>query len=181
MLGGNTFMSEAEPKFKVLDAIYGSSFPAIRAAVAVLQRHKLDLAKYQIVVLREADRTVVLFAGKKEPSGAAKNFGVRLAPDAELSLEEANSLVSKLDQLKVVDRMQAINYPPMQIAVGVFLAEKLDLDGYKITVAKDGESVVVMFDDKDRKPGTKGSGRRTGFNVVMRPPDFKVVRTSLVR
>jgi hypothetical protein len=174
-------MSEVDQRIKVLDTIQGTSFLAIRAALVVLAPHKLDVTKYLIRVVRERDTDMVVFTEKKPQGGPARAFGVRLAPDMELNLLEANKLVARLPLLKALDQMDGSNYPPIPIAYALFEPRKPDLAMYQIRVLGKGESVTVVFTDKDRKPGTRGAGGRLGFEAEMKAADLKVLRSNFLK
>ena len=188
LIGESVLMAESQTPIKVLDMLQGGSFLAIQAALAVLEPRKLDLEKYQIVVVLEAagergkETVTVLFIEKKTEAAAPKNYGVRIRPDRELSAGDVNTLVTRLDQLKILDRIQGANYPPVAVAAAVFKPRKPEWTAYKIDVVRDGESVVVIFLDKDRKPGTRGGGGvHPGFEVEMRPADLEVLRSNFVK
>ena len=174
-------MSNVDQRIKVLETIQGSSFLAFQAALAVLAPHKLDVAKYQILLVREGESDVVVLTEKKPERPPAKTFGVRMAPNVELNLLDTNKLVARLRMLKVVDQIDGSNYLPIPIAYALFEPRKPDLAQYQIKVLGKGESVTVAFTDKDRQPGTRGGGARLGFEAEMKAADLKVLRSNFLK
>jgi hypothetical protein len=53
---------------------------------------------------------------------------------------------------------------------------------YNIEIVREGAAlVVVIFADKDRPPGTRGSTGRPGFEVELGARDLRVLRSNHVR
>ena len=71
-------------------------------------------------------------------------------------------------------------------AAAVFLARcpRVDLAEYKMSVCREGELLHVIFVDKQRRPGMRGSGGRRGcpvFEVTLQGADLAVVDAHFVR
>jgi hypothetical protein len=178
---GQTMVANIDERMKVVETLQGSSFLAIKAALKVLEPRKPELEKSEIVVVRQGDAVLVILAGKKEDKAAAKDFGVQLEPNKELNAQDLAALLSKMDQLDVLDRIQGSHYPLLRTAVDVFTAKKLELADYKLTLVRKKDSFSVIFADKKREPGTRGSGDKPGFEVEMNARDLKVFRSNFVR
>jgi hypothetical protein len=77
------------------------------------------------------------------------------------------------------------NLPAVRAAVAVFTARvpRADLAEYRIKVCREGELVYVIFLDKERPPGMRGSGGRPGcpgFEVTL-AADLAVVKAHFIR
>lgn len=168
---------------KVQDSIQGSSFLAIQDATKVIERHKPDLAQYRIEVVRDQDYVVVIFAHTGAQAGVQRNFGVRQGFQEAMNTTDLQRLMAKIKQVEVLDSIEGNSLRVIEAAVGVFQQRhKPDLAQYKITVVGKGTSVVVIFTDKDRQPGTRGSaGARPGFEVELNPLDLRVLGSHFVR
>ena len=83
----------------------------------------------------------------------------------------------------VLDSIDARNARAIATAADVFKRHyNADLRDYNIEVVRDGNSIVVIFLDKDREPGTRGStGGRPGFEVELDARDFRVIRSNFLR
>jgi hypothetical protein len=171
-------------QLKILDTIQGSSFLAIRSAMAVLQRRNLNVQLYRIALLRDESSFVVLFTRMDEKrDDIPRNLGVLQGSDAELNSEDLRSYLSKMDQLKTLDAIQGKSFLAIQVAAAVFQQHNNpDLARYKIAVVREGDSVFVTFTDKDGKPGARGaSGTLPGFEVELTARDLQVLRSHFVR
>jgi hypothetical protein len=77
-------------------------------------------------------------------------------------------------------------FPAVRAAAAVFLARfpRADLAEYKIEVCRQGDLLHVIFVDKERPEGVRGSGGRTGcpgFEVTMRSADLSVLDGHFIR
>jgi hypothetical protein len=168
-------------QIQFLDTLQGSSFLAIQGVLEVFQRHNQDLTQSNIEVLREGSSVVVIFADKGEPVSTRENLGVRLESKAELSTQDLSSLRSNADRIHLLDRIQGNSFVMIQAAMGIFQRHNPDLTDYKIEVVREGDSVVVIFADKDRPEGTRGSIGKAGFEVELNAGDLRVLRSNFVR
>src|SRR5262245_55784807 len=87
------------------------------------------------------------------------------------------------DYLAAVD---GPNLPAIRAAVAVFAARvpRADLAEYKISVCREGELFHVIFVDKERPKGMRGSGGRPncpGFEVTLQGADLAVVEAHFIR
>ena len=161
---------------KVLDTMQGTSYLAIQAALKTLQRHKLDVTQRTIAVARDGEATVVILAG---PGGQA---GARVSPEAELSAAEMEKLATARDKAPVQDSIQGSSFPAIRRGAEVFGQRVADLSPYRIALMNEGDSLVVVFTDKDAAPGGRGSsGTRPGFEVEMSARDLTVRRSNFIR
>ena len=170
-----------------LDNILGRHYLAIQDALKILEPRQLKLADYEILVVvdadAEADGEVIILFGKEGERGAQEHFGVRRKPPREMDAAEVEALLSRLPEIKTAANILGPSLLAVQTAVAVFLNRtQQDLNAYKIEVVRDGDTVVVIFSDKDLVPGTRGIRvGRPGFEVAMRPSDLKVVRSQYTR
>ncbi len=79
---------------KVVDTLQGSSFEAIRAAVAVFERYTPDLRFYKITVIREKASVVVTFTDVKAMMNTRGNPGARPGYEVELDGKTLRTLRS---------------------------------------------------------------------------------------
>jgi len=169
-------------QLKVLDTIQGSSFLAIQTAMGVFQRHNLDLKRCKIAVVREESSAVILFTETDGQQGAPKDLAVRQGSDVELSGGELCALRSETGRVKVLDTIQGTSFAPIQAAIAVFRRHNPDLTQYKIAVVREGNSVVIIFTDRDERPGAVGNpGVRLGFEVELNVREMRVVRSNFIR
>jgi hypothetical protein len=168
-------------RIRVLDTIRGSSYLAIKDAMKAVERRKSDLAQYKIAVVSERDSVAVIFLDKDTQSAAPKNFGVRRGSEHEMNPSELAGLTSD-GKFKVLDAISGSNFLAIKAAMAVFQRHNPDLAYYIIEVVSEGDSVVVIFADKDRHLGTRGSlGPRPGFEVEMDANDLRVLRSNFVK
>ena len=168
---------------KSLDTCLGSNFLKIQAAMKVLDRSRLKLARYRIVVASENDTVFVLFADANERAVARENLGVQHGADVKMNPDLVSTLLAKLDQIETLDQIQGSSLLAIRAAASVFLqSHKAELADYKIEVVSDGDSTVVIFADKDREPGARGHrAGRPGFEVEFNPDDLTVLRSNFLR
>ena len=196
-----------------LDTMQGSSFSCIRSAVTIFQCHDLDIADFEVMVVREKTSPVVVFISREKNTDTRKlgqthlnlivpgkhfhneignwhdafalprkSIGVRVGAGVEMNSRDLNALITNRDHLKVIDTLQGASFQPIQVAVTVFQQRNLDLQHYNITLLRDGNSLVVIFTDKDGKPDVLGNpGPRLGFEVKLDGHDMRVLRSNFIR
>jgi hypothetical protein len=166
---------------KEMDRILGSNFLAIQDALKVLKPRDLELSRYTVSVARDGESLVVLFADNEGKASIRRDFAVRLDTAKELSPSELTALQSRWHQVKVLDRIQGTSLRAIQKAASVFQARVpgLDLGQYRIDVLGEGDSLWVIFADKDRPPDTFGivPGRPMGFEVQLKASDLSVLQS----
>lgn len=161
---------------KVIDTLKGTSYLAIETALRTLQRHKPDVTRRTIAVVGDGKSTAVILAGIEG------RIGARVAPEAELSVAEMEELTTSRDRAPVQDSIQGSSLPPIRRGAEVFGQRVPDLSPYRIALMSEGDSLVVVFTDKDAAPGGRGSsGARPGFEVAMSARDLTVRRSSFIR
>jgi hypothetical protein len=180
LIGGQANMANSS-QIQFLDTIQGSSFLAIQAVMGIFQRHNPDLTLYKIEVVREGNTVVVILVDKDEPASTRENLGVRLESKLELSAQDLSILRSTPGQIHLLDRIQGSSFLAIQAAMTVFQRHNPDLAQYKIEVVREGASRVVIFADKDRPEGTRGSVGKPGFEVELNAQDLRVLRSNFVR
>jgi len=176
-------------QIQVLDTCLGSTFLQIQAAIEVLDHPRLEnsprleIARYRIDVATEKDAMFVLFVDKNERVDARENLGVQHGAKVKMNPDQVRILLDKLNQTKILDSIQGSSLLAIRAATPVFLQSyKAELADYKVEVLRDGESKVVIFADKDRKPGIRGHrAGRPGFEVELKPDDLKVLRSNFLR
>ncbi len=161
---------------KVIDALKGTSYLAIEAALKTLQRHTPDVTRRTIAVIGDGGSTVVVLVGIEGQIGA------RVSPEAELSVTELERLTTARDRTPVQDSIQGSSFPAIRKGAEVFGQRVTDLSPYRIALMSEGGSLVVAFTDKDGAPGGRGSpGSRPGFEVEMSARDLTVKRSNFIR
>jgi len=178
-MGGS--MAMAGP-FVILDMVRGSSYALIQGQMAVAQHRHLDLNRCQIEVKRDRTSAVVVFTEQGELRHEEQVIAVRTNSGMELNATELRALLTNPDLVESVDSIRGRSFQSIQSAMEVFGKQNRDLSVYKIEVAWDGETIIVMFSDKDRLPGTMGNTPgRPGFEVVLDPEDLHVVKSYFLR
>lgn len=174
-------MSNNVGPIEVLDTIQGSSYLVIQRALHVLEGQKLDLNQYRITVVRWGESDAVIFTADEMKGDTIRDHGVRLDTEEILKPEEMNGIKSNLDRVTTVDALRGINHSAIQVAVDVFNQHDLNITRYKIVVVSEGTSKVILFNDKDLQPGSRGGGRVPGFEVELNAHDLSVLRSNFVR
>jgi len=86
-----------------------------------------------------------------------------------------------MGRIHMLDRIQGSSFLATQAVVVVFQRHNPDLTQYKIEVVREGDSGVVIFADKNRPEGTRGSVGKPGFEVELNAGDLRVLRSNFVR
>ena len=160
----------------------GSSFAYVRSAMTIFQCHDLDIADFEIMVVREKTSLVVVFINKEEKADARKSIGVREGAGVEMNFRDLNALLTTRDHFEVMDTLQGASFQPIQVAVTVFQQRNLDLQHYNITLMRDGNSLVVIFIDKDGQPDFLGNpGPRLGLEVELDSQGQHVLKSHFIR
>ena len=169
-------------QLEIVDSMQGSRYPAIQSAVSVFRRHGLDLARYGIEVFRDGDSEVVVFTQKGGKDEAHQRLGIQAGSNRELTHEQLDVLLSKNHLPAPSDKILGSSFPPIQAATAVFSKRLSGLEHYGIKLVRQGTSLIVVFQDKDAKPGGRGNrGSRLGFEVELDSRDLKVLRSNFVR
>ncbi len=170
-------------QIKTLDTVLGENYLAIQAALNVLDRSKVDLARYAIAVVQDGEDAYVLLLDRADAEAARANLGVKRDGDVALKPAVVEALLLKLDEIETLDRIRGQSLPPMEKGAATFLKQfDADLADYKIELVEDDESLVAIFADKDREDGTRGhNAKRPGYEVEMKAKDLAVVRSNFLR
>ncbi len=160
---------------KILESIQGSSFLAGRAAMGVFQPFTPDIAQGKIEVVREAGAEFVVFTDRH------RQLGVRTGTTSVLNASDLRDVASNRERFKLVDSIEGTHFLAIRTAEEIFRAHKPDLNRYRIEVLRDGDLIIVVFSDKDRPAGTKGSVGLPGFEVALDARDRRVRRSNFVR
>src|SRR5436189_44491 len=91
------------------------------------------------------------------------------------------TVMSNSSPIQVLDTIQGSSFLAIQTVMGIFQKHNPDLTHYKIEVVREGNSEVVIFADKDRPEGTRGSVGKPGFEVELSAGDLRVLRSNFVR
>jgi hypothetical protein len=184
LIFGDQDMAEKKSQLTVLDEIQGSNFLIIRSVVPVFRRRNLDIQLYKIALLRDDQSVIVLFSRVDEKNEVIpRNLGIRGTADVEMNSVDLSSSLSKVDLSKPLDIIRGKSFLAIQTADAVFQQRlKADLVRYKITLAREGDSVSVIFTDKDGKPGGRGGpGVVPAFEVQLTADSLQVMRSNFVR
>ena len=164
---------------KSLDSINGADFAAIRDSLPTFKGHDLRLEKCAISLISGESETVIVYLDKKARESDQKPIGVRLQPEAELSVEETRRILS---QFKPRAHLQGSSLAPILEAARVFESRGFDLSPYKIELIREKMSYTVIFVDKDGEGGGLGApGSRPGFEVELDTRDLRVIRSNFIR
>ena len=166
---------------QLLDSIQGSSFLAIQSVRDMLQRRNPDFSRSKFQVVRRMNAVVVVLDEQDAQGNSRGEFAVDVESRTELSAQEVRILVSNLSQRQLLDHVHGSNFLAIQAAMQVFQQHRPDLAKYRIEVIRDGDDLAVLFADKDRPPGTRGSVGLPGFEVELDARDRTVIRSSFVR
>ncbi len=168
-------------RLKIIDTIQGSSFLSVQSAMEVLKHHNPDLAQSKIEVIRKGISIVVILVDKNEPENSKKSIGVMVDSNAELNARDLHVLRSDEEQSQLLDQIKGSSFPPTLKAFEIFRQRNPDLTQYDIKVVSKRDSLVVIFSDKDRPAGIRGSIGKPGFEVEMNARDLTVIRSNFVR
>lgn len=169
-------------KIQLLDTIQGSNFLAIQSAMEIFQRYNPELTQSKIKVIHEGNSEIVILTNQNDPTNTQKNLGVKLESREELSIQDLSTLKLNMEQIQLMDRIEGSHFPFINKAVGVFQQyNNSELVLYNIKVVREGDAVVVIFVDKDRPIGTRGSIGRPGFEVKLNAQDLTVIQSNFVR
>jgi len=166
-------------KIQILDTVKGSSFLAIQSTMEIFQRHAPDLGQSIIEVMCDPNSVVVILDSKDVSANTQKSIGVRLESKVELNAHDISILRSRME---LIDRIHGGSFLPIKKGVEVFSQRyNPDLMVYSIMLVSEKDSVVVIFTDKDRPTGTRGSVGKPGFEVELNAEDLTVRRSNFVR
>ena len=163
-----------------LDKIQGGNFLAIQSIMENFQRHNPDYEQSTIEVVRVHDSIAVILT-YEEPVANRENVGIRLESKEEFSPQALRALMLKKDQAQLLDKLQGSSFIAIQVAAKAFQQYNPDLAQYNIELVREGDSLIVIFFDKDRPEGTRGSVGKPGFEVELKAQDLQVLRSNFVR
>ena len=179
LLEGFSAMAESAP-IRSLEKISGRGFQAIQSVIDLLQRRRPELYDDRLDVLQAGQQEVVLLTPPPTPIGG-RPIGALVQPPRDLTGDEMQLLLSRLGQMQSLGSLEARHYPVLQRGVTVFAQRGLDLGAYQIQLVSEGATLAVLFADRTREPGTKGSTGQPGFEVVFDAADLSVLRANFVR
>jgi hypothetical protein len=172
-------------KIEVINTVLGTHFLIIESAIDSFRVQNLNVQEYEIKVVRRANAVIVAFTRSSAAAADLRRAGfaayeVQVDPDA-LRVIRANFTSSALPEDEMLDTIQGTSLIVIEIAARVFRDNKLDLRDYRVTVMRDGDSRVVIFTDKNAKPGGRGNaGVRPGLEVEI-DRSLHVVRSNFIR
>jgi hypothetical protein len=89
---------------------------------------------------------------------------------------------SNTAKLEVVDTINGRHYLAVQAAVQELARRNLNVVGYKITVMREVNTIVVTFTDEFAPAGVRGSGGvKPGVEVELDANDLRVLRSNFLR
>ena len=168
-------------QIQFLDSIQGSSYLAIQSILEVIQRHNPDLTQSKFELVRKENSLVVILTDKGDPMIARGSLGINLESKMELSPQQLSTLKSDISQIQILDRIEGSSFLAIQVATDVFQRYNPDFMYYKIEVLRENCSFVVIFADKDRPAGTRGSIGKPGFEVELNAENLQVLRSNFIR
>src|SRR5437868_5368357 len=75
-----------------------------------------------------------------------------------------------------------VDLKAIQAALPTFEKHGMKVDGYRVIVIEEKESIVVLFEDPERPPEQMGSTKRmVSFEVRLRKTDLSIVESHFVR
>lgn len=78
-----------------------------------------------------------------------------------------------------MDTISGSAFRAVEVAVKEFERRGLKIERYRISVTTVDHSVVVSFQDENRKPGQRGSSPNAiGFDVVLDKERLQIIRSS---
>ena len=169
---------------KVLDTVHGSNFLKIESAMKILKRPSLDLSHFTVLLVHHGKDEFIILSEKPNRPATGRNFGVRHGATSEMSAQDLSAVISDLGRATMLEKVQGGNLRAIQEAEKIFLSRSpnTDLTQYNIEVVRDGDSLLVIFADKDRQPGTRGNiVGRPGLEVELAPDDLRVRRSNFIR
>jgi hypothetical protein len=99
-----------------------------------------------------------------------------------LSILDWRGAAAHASSLRVIAEFPGVALKWVKIADVEFARQKLDKNNYKIVVVDTDASIVVILDDLEKLPGTRGSsGKYPGYEVEIRKSDLAIVRSNFVR
>lgn len=168
-------------KIQLLDSIQGSSYLAILSALEVIEHYHLNLLQFEFKLVAKDNSITVVLIDKADAKATREGIGINLESRKELSPPELSRLQSDTDSTQIIDQIQGSSFLAIQAATRVFQRYDPDLMDYKIEVVREGNSVVIIFTDKDRLAHTRGSVGKPGFEVELNAQDLQVLRSNFIR
>ncbi len=166
-----------------VESILGDSFLAIRMALSVLAPRRLNLPQCTFRVVGSVEGATLLVRGPAG-DGSPGVLGVHAATGKELTPAEVGTAELNPDPDTPANTIRGTSWPVLRAAADVFLqrSPNPDLAQYSIEMVREGETIVVIFADRDRQPGARGAIRgRPGFEVAFNEKDLTVLRANFVR
>ena len=166
-------------KIQIIDTIKGHNFLAIQSIIDILQKYKPDWARTKIEILSKEKSTIIVLLDKNI-NDAKKPIGIDLKSKLQLDPEEIKTFISGVN-IELLDKIKASSFFIIEKANNIFQKHKLDLKEYKIEVIGEGSSIIVIFSDKERIVGSRGSTGKLGFEVELNSNDLQVIRSNFIR
>jgi hypothetical protein len=169
-----------------LDTILGRNLLAIERALEVLKPQRLELPECTFQMASDGEAVQVLVTAV-DRQGKRTDFGARVRKKTatEMTGPEVTEAVSKLDPAMVLDRLEGNTLLAIRAAEDTFQSRnpQADLADYRIDVVREGDTLVVIYSDKERKPGARGifRGQKLGFEVSLRAVDLTVLKSHFVK
>ena len=166
-------------KIQIIDTIKGHNFLAIQSIIDILKKYKPDWVQSKIEILSKKNSTLIVLSNEKI-NDTQKNIGIDLKSKAQLDPEEVKTFISGVN-IELLDKIKASSFFIIEKANNLFQEHKLDLNEYNIEVIEEGASVIIIFSDKERIVGSRGSTGKIGFEVELNSKNLQVIRSNFIR
>lgn len=166
-------------KIQIIDTIKGHNFLAIQSIINTLQKYKPDWARAKIEILRKENSTIIILSDKNI-NNTKKPIGIDLKSKVQLDPEDVKTFISGVN-IELLDKIKASSFFIIEKANNIFQKYKLDLKEYKIEVIGEGATITVIFSDKERIVGSRGSTGKLGFEVELNNKDLAIIRSNFIR
>ena len=166
-------------KIQIIDTIKGHDFLAIQSIIDILKKYKPDWVQSKIEILSKKNSTIIVLSHEKI-NDTQKTIGIDLKSKVQLDPEEVKTFISGVN-IELLDKIKASSFFIIEKANNLFQEHKLDLNEYNIEVIEEGASIIVIFSDKERIVGSRGSTGKLGFEVEFNNKDLQVIRSNFIR
>lgn len=160
-----------------IDRLRGVDFVKIQSALDNINSRDFDFSRLRIELLRDEDCTVIDLSHDV----SRERFCLRLQTGDPMSTEDLDSFRSARNNTEIFESIHGTTFLAIRAAVEVFKRQNLNLEYYNIEVVREGTSIIVIFSDKDRPEGARGSIGKIGFEVELDSRDLHVIRSNYVR
>jgi hypothetical protein len=163
------------PQLTELGRLHGSSLLRVRDALEVLEAERRGASPTSVRIL-DGDRPMVVF--ELFPDRRENDVAV---PAGARSLMSAAAL-SATDRQRAVDVIPGVHLPIYLAAARIAAERQLNLEHYRITLIREGDSYVAIFIDAEAVLIGRGNpSSRPGLEVELAASDLRVIRSNFIR